>query len=265
MSDEALEESEERYVAFLDLLGFKWLVEIAERDPAERRRLREVLVLVRDTLGENPHLGFRRNHFSDSIVLSVKRTAEGLWEMFQAISMLTCNLLQFDVLVRGGLTAGPAHHSADFAYGTAVSRAVVIESEVAKNPMTLLSQEVLDDARQYGTHHMGWLVDYEGQWFVHYLKDYSLYRQQPIYSGKVAYDDPAGRIIDFVCQRLNRDTGTVLAKAQWLQRYWNQTVANQGVFGAIEAGVTERYVSKGPTIMYRRMYMPNPGNVPPQT
>jgi hypothetical protein len=222
MSDEAAEEYEERYVAFLDLLGFKRQVEIAESDPTERSKLGEILVLVRDTLGENPYLGFRRNYFSDCIVLSVKRTPEGLWEMFQAISALTCNLLQYDVLVRGGLTAGGAHHSRDFVYGTAVSRAVLIESDVAKNPMTLLSQEVLDDARKYGTNHMHWLVEYEGQWFVHYLMQYSIYRHLPIYSGKVILDDPAGRIIDFVCQRLNRDTETVLAKAQWLQGYWNQ-------------------------------------------
>jgi hypothetical protein len=38
-----------------------------------------------------------------------------------------------------------------------------------------------------------------------------------------------------------------------------------GFFGRIEAGTTERYVSHGPTIMIRRMYMPNPPPKPPQT
>jgi hypothetical protein len=37
-----------RYVAFLDLLGFKALVERAEREPAEQERLMEVLRLLRD-------------------------------------------------------------------------------------------------------------------------------------------------------------------------------------------------------------------------
>lgn len=264
MNNNAPDEYEERYVAFLDLLGSKRQVEIAENNLEERKKLGEILVLVRDTLGENPHLGFRRNYFSDCIVLSIKRTPEGLAEMFHAISALTCNLLQYDVLVRGGLTAGGAHHSKDFVYGTAVNRAVVIERHTAKNPMTLLSEEVLEDARKYGPQHTGWLVDYEGQWFVHYLMQYSLYRHQPIYQGKVILDDPAGRVIDFMCQRLNRDTGSVLAKAQWFQAYWNQTVANQGVFGPIEAGVTERYASRGPMIVYRRMYVPNPGQGPSQ-
>ena len=265
MPDDVVDEYDERYVAFLDLLGFKRQVETAESDPSERKRLRGVLELVRDTLGENPHLGFKRNYFSDCIILSAKRTPEGLWEMFQAISALTCNLLQYDVLLRGGLTAGAAHHSTDFVYGTSVSRAVVIEKDLAKNPMTLLSEEVLEDARKYGPNHMHWLVDHEGQWFVHYLMQYSVYTPKPIYSGKVILDDPGARIIDFICQRLNKDAGSVLAKAQWMQAYWNETVAKRGVFGRIEAGVAERYVSEGPTIVFRRMYMPNSSQQPPQT
>jgi hypothetical protein len=78
-------------------------------------------------------------------------------------------------------------------------------------------------------------------------------------------EDPGARIIDFICQRLNKDAGSVLAKAQWMQAYWNGTVAKRGVFGRIEAGVAERYVSEGPTIVFRRMYMPNSLQQPPQT
>ena len=40
------------------------------------------------------------------MVVSADRTAPGLWEMFQSIFTLTFNLLQYDVLVRGGLTGG---------------------------------------------------------------------------------------------------------------------------------------------------------------
>jgi hypothetical protein len=69
----------------------------------------------------------------------------------------------------------------------------------------------------------------------------------------ILLDDPGRRIIDFVCQRLNRDKGRILAKAEWLQSYWNRTVAVHGAFHPIEAGVMERYVSDGPTIVRRRM------------
>jgi hypothetical protein len=259
VSNDQADEYKERYVAFLDLLGFKWQVELAEKSHDERTKLREVLRLMKETLTNNPYIGFRFNYFSDCVVLSVNRTPDGLREMFNSISAITSNLLQYDVFVRGGLTAGGAHHGKEFLYGTAVNRAYALESEQSKNPMTLLSEEVVQDAKSYGDEYTQWLVEEEpGRHFIHYLIAYALYRPTPIYTGKVILDDPGGRIIDFVQQRLNNDKGRVLAKAEWFQAYWNRTVAVHGVFKSIEAGVTERYRSRGPTIMVRRIAGPLP-------
>jgi hypothetical protein len=243
----------DRYVAFLDLLGFKQRVESAEQHPSERAQLIEILTLVKDTLVNNPYIGFRLNYFSDSIFLSIKRTPEGLYEMFQAISLLTENLMQRDVFVRGGLAVGGAHHGKSFLYGTAVNRAVNLE-HLANHPMTLISDEVNDDAKKYGAAHLQWVAkDNAERNFVNYLIRYQIYRPTPIYAGMVILDRPALRIIDFVNQRLNRDKDRVLEKAIWFQAYWNETVAVQGIFGRIEAGVTERYDTGGPTIAYRRI------------
>ena len=157
-NDEA-DDYKERYVAFLDLLGFKRQVELAENYHDERTKLREVLQLMKETLTNNPYIGFRFNYFSDCIVLSVNRTPEGLREMFNSISAITSNLLQHDVFVRGGLAAGGAHHGREFLYGTAVNRAYTLESQEAKNPMTLLSEEVAQDTKSYGDEHTQWLVE----------------------------------------------------------------------------------------------------------
>ena len=266
INPEVEDDYKDRYVAYLDLLGFKAQVESAERDIAERAKLREILRLVKYTLGENPSIGLRFKYFSDCIVVSAERTAEGLREIFQSISALTSNLLQYDVFVRGGLTGGGAYNGADFVYGTAVSRAVDIERQCAKHPITLISQEVVDDAKLYGAGYLEWLIeDSPGRHFVHYLRRYAEYRPMPIYPGKVILDDPGRRVIDFVCQRLNRDKGTILAKAEWLRAYWNRTVAVHGVFGSIEAGVMERYICDGPTIVRRRMAAPQTPEVTTET
>jgi hypothetical protein len=66
-------------------------------------------------------------------------------------------------------------------------------------------------------------------------------------------DEPAKRIIDLVLGRLGSDTGRILAKAEWLRVYWNETVATNGVFARIEPGITPRYTSRGPTVMYRQV------------
>lgn len=250
-----VDDYQERYVAFLDLLGFKVRVERAERDLDQRAKLREILSLMRYTLCESPPVDMRFTHFSDCIVLSAQRTSAGLWEMFQSIDLLTFNLLQYDVLVRGGLTAGMAHHCKDFVYGTGLIRAHKLESESAEGPMTLAAQEVLADATTYGF--LQWLVeDSPERYFVHYLRRFAEYRREPRFPGMVVMDDPGQRVIQFVCQRLNTDTGRVLAKAQWLQAYWNRTVVKEGVFTAIEPGLAQQFVSSGPTIIVRRQAGP---------
>jgi hypothetical protein len=93
-----------RYVAYLDL--FKALVERAERERAENERLTEVLFLLRDTLCHNSAISMRFTYFSDCILISAERSAIGLWQILGSIDILTCNLLQFDMLVRGGLAIG---------------------------------------------------------------------------------------------------------------------------------------------------------------
>jgi hypothetical protein len=194
----------ELYIAFLDLLGFKSQVEDAESDPAAHDKLRTVLDLVRKSLCEVPSINFRLNYFSDCIVLSGERTPQGLWEMFNSICTLTSNLMQHDVLIRGGVAAGPVHHSRDFLYGSAYNRAYKLESEVAHDPIVLLSYEVLEDTRKYGDQHMRFLMERGGRWFVNFLLQYALYRPTPIYSGKVCLERPGARVINFISQRLTR-------------------------------------------------------------
>ena len=150
-------EYRERYVAFLDLLGFKVLVEAAERDEKERERLLEVLDRLSQTLCNSPRLGMRFSYFSDCIIVTADPTPEALWDLFSSICTLTCNLLQFDVFVRGAITRGGAFHSPQFVYGTAVSRAAVMEKDQAVAPLTLLSSEVYADAQMLGPQLLQWL------------------------------------------------------------------------------------------------------------
>jgi hypothetical protein len=97
----------EKYVVFLDLLGFSEAVKKIGQDVLERHRVVEALKLVRDTLCQNPAIDLRFTYFSDCIVLSAERTAQALWQIFQSVELLSFNLLQYDFFVRGGLSVGP--------------------------------------------------------------------------------------------------------------------------------------------------------------
>src|SRR5271169_2786864 len=165
-----------KYVVFLDLLGFSELVKTSGKDVLERHRLVESLKLVRDTLCENPAINFRFTYFSDCIVLSADHNPQALWQIFQSVEILTCNLLQYDILVRGGMTLGPTHHSEDFVFGTAVTDAYLLERDSARNPVVLLSSEVVNEVEMLGAEFKQWLKeDGEGRYFIHYLMRYAEY------------------------------------------------------------------------------------------
>ena len=256
----AANEYRERYVAFLDLLGFRALVENAEVNEEARERLTESLDHLRGTLCNDPAIDMRFTYCSDSLVGTAERSQHGLWELLASVCSLTCNLLQNDVLVRGSMTRGGAFHSHQFVYGTAVSRAAVLEKDRAegpKGPLVLLSPEVYEDAKAYGQPFLDWLEeDAPGRYFVHYLRGYAEYRDTPALPGKQVLDDDAGRVVHFISRRLMEDTGGVLGKAQWFQSYWNRTAARSGGFAAIESGIVpERPEGRG-SIVIRRLVAP---------
>jgi hypothetical protein len=230
------DEYKERYVAFLDLLGFKALVCAAEGDENEHSRLRDVLERLTQTLCSVPRWGFRFSHFSDCIIITSDVAPEALETVFSSVETLTRNLLQYDVLVRGGITRGGAFHSQQYVYGTAVSRAAVMEKEQAKAPLVLLAPEVYKDVVALGPRLLPWIeADGPDRHFVHYLVQYATYHQQPRLPGTVSLNVDAERIVFYISRRLMNDSGGVLDKAKWFQAYWNRTVMQPDGFPLIEA------------------------------
>jgi hypothetical protein len=244
----------QKYVAFVDLLGFKRLVAEADPSPKKRRRVLDLLDLLRTTACENPSIGMRLTHFSDCVIMSADRSAPGLAQMLASIEWLALNLLQHDVLVRGGLAVGGAYHDSTFVFGLAVNEAHGME-ECAVHPRVIVSDAVLFDARMNGLAD-ALMEDEDGRHFVHYLRLYAGYDPNVRLPGTLVLEEPAARMIDFVCHRLNTHSGNVLDKAKWFQAYWNRKVATQGQFGRIEAGVRERVVTGGPTIVVWRVFDP---------
>lgn len=249
-------EYRERYVVFLDLLGFKALVENAEVNAEARERLTESLDRLRETLCDNPAIDMKVTYCSDCIIVTAERSQHGLWQLLTSVNILTCNLLQNDVLVRGGVTLGGAFHNHQFVYGTAVSRSTIIEKDHAKGPLVLLSTEVYEEAKFYGQSFLDWLEeDGPGRYFVHYLRSYAEYHDTPPFPGKQVLDDDANRIVYFISRRLMESSGSVLEKAQWFQAYWNRTVAKPGGFAAIENGIIpERPEGRGSIVVRRLVY-----------
>jgi hypothetical protein len=140
----------QRYVAFLDILGFSEIVRETDRDALPRRfdALVKTLERINSREGEfDNEVGcdFQFQTFSDSIVMSSNATTEGLLYLLLAVRRLALNLLGNGLLMRGAVAKGKLHHVGSVMFGPAFLNAYRIEHEIAKYPRVILSQEVFKE------------------------------------------------------------------------------------------------------------------------
>lgn len=108
----------ERYVAFMDVLGFSQLVSDADRDAEKREVISGIIRALRETFREVPtSAGFRFTQFSDCIVLSADRSRDGLLAVFTGCVDLTTRLMAGGVLLRGGIAVGNVLHTDNALFG----------------------------------------------------------------------------------------------------------------------------------------------------
>ena len=68
----------EKYVLFMDILGFSQKVLDSKNDASIKQEIDVILTLVYQSFGDYPRVGMRVTQFSDNIVCSADRSAEGL-------------------------------------------------------------------------------------------------------------------------------------------------------------------------------------------
>jgi class 3 adenylate cyclase len=256
----------ERYVAFVDILGFKDEVERAEKSGQGWPRIMKALSLVRNCLCESPLVAMKISTFSDCIIMSAERSREGLLEILHSVEILSFNLVQHDLLMRGGLDVGNVFHDTMFVFGSAVNRAYKLESSEAIYPMTQLSEDVMKDIDRLGVDASRWLrEDGPQRWFVHYLHTFESFDPRVRVAGTIALTHPAARIREFVRRRLCKPESSPRKKAQWMADYWNRTVASRGVFLPIELDMPALDALPGPTEIYRAVASSSPEAARPPT
>ncbi|MCD1589822.1 hypothetical protein K7H13_03470 [Qipengyuania citrea] len=225
----------ERYVAFLDILGFADLTQRADNSPNWRAWLRSCIDALNTTVPRQmDSVGFRFVQFSDSIVMSADRTPNGLDALFRAVSMLYRNMLTRGILLRGGVAAGNFHHDENMMFGPALVKAYSFEKSGAP-PHIGLHEHVLEDMKpslvaQGGLNH--WLTydPFDLTPILHVLLDFALYDGIPS-AGKEVLEEPSfylARDIEATASNM-AISPAARAKWRWVQHYWNQTVALRGI------------------------------------
>lgn len=159
---------EKRYVAFIDILGFKELIKESLRTTARKKKTVRLLVnaLGRDfsafvngryklsAVGGAPDLRFYT--FSDFIAISAADNSENLDALIHAAWSISEDLLSKGLLTRGGIAKGLVVHADDhkvssrnFIFGPAFIEAYELESQVSDYPRIIFKKEVRKDYKKY--------------------------------------------------------------------------------------------------------------------
>lgn len=164
-------EYKEKYIAFIDILGFKKLIE--ESETGDGMSTAEVVELLscldapqdRSMLDEyGPsicpesnrranNLDFKITQISDCAVISIESTASGAVNLVFVCSKIVFRLLKRGLLCRGYITKGSIYHTDDQFFGSGYQKALVGEActtafqndlEDVRTPFVELDKEVSD-------------------------------------------------------------------------------------------------------------------------
>ena len=222
----------DRYVAFLDILGFSEITRRAHNDVEWRSFLRGIIRQIKDTLPtKNDKMSFRFVNFSDSIVISAKQDREGLVTVIQACEILVTNLMQRGILLRGGIAAGNLHHDDEILFGPGLLDAYAFEQQggpphIGLHPSVLMGMEnsIFDEGSLLH------LVA-EDPWDLTPILDvfYTFQEYDPSkpYAGMVVWEEPARRIADIISKNVAdaQHPPAVRSKWRWVEDYWNRSVS----------------------------------------
>ena len=239
---------EDRYVAFIDILGFREMVARMGRAPSFYNDMLSNLSAMRRTLPpreEKAATDLRVQTFSDSIVLSTGPTPDGLWHLLFVVHDLTNALLPRGIFIRGGVARGRMHHENDILLGEAMVEAYDLETKVAGHPRIVLSKRVWLDSQQaakadpiLATYYSSRLIRApDGPAFLHVLCEYQAFNAQDRdASPRGTKSHPLNRrgekIRKAIAERLEEaiDSPAHFLKVRAFAEYWNATVV-QNRFG----------------------------------
>jgi len=137
---------EERVIAFLDILGFKKIIEETETETKKFEDLLDVLKRIKEGVeqlktGKYNPTDIRMSTFSDSIIISAKIT-EHMDAFVQQLLMTNIWLLEQGCFVRGGVDYGKVYHNENMIFGPAFIKAYELEKS-ADYPRILFSKEAI--------------------------------------------------------------------------------------------------------------------------
>ncbi len=206
----------DRFVGFIDILGFKDLIDrsSAQNPEVTVDSIREALQppkpaaegqIVLGQIGDISKSGHLQTTFSDSVVISTEPTQTGLVHLVNHCERIARKLLDFGHLCRGGIARGELYHESDgTALGPAMLEAYELEQTAPGYPRILLDEKVSSFARQInepGFHRM-LRKDQDGKCMVHILRLPSLLYNEGKLNARRTGDTSAAAVADSIRSKI---------------------------------------------------------------
>lgn len=237
---------EERYVAFLDILGFAKIVESFDKDPERAEALLVALQQVRDSkVGRSATL----TAFSDSIIISVpanKPTSS--FDILTTCVYFIQMLAERNIFLRGGISAGPMIHREGLLLGSGFVRAYRLESQLAHTPRILIDDKIIRSGASDRTlaevmMKSIWQIDTDGSYYVHPF-NFLVLHDEPSWLPTSKWREHARGHIEKAL-RDYRDDANTLAKYRWLANRFNEALRKDDTLKPIPLSLPELSSEKG--------------------
>jgi hypothetical protein len=243
------ERYEERYCAFIDVLGFRSLVvglrATVERFELVKRALAKVYQPVTEA-AKYPNGAFKAQSISDAVAMSAPvgdQKMLGLLAICSAIQELAIELLKEGYFIRGAITRGFLYHDDRMVFGDALVRAYELERAVVNFPRVMVTRDIViemqkeiddasPDALTIGDLMRNIFVQCEdGPYQVNILKNVAeeVARIQHMNTNKRPEEQESLKefetMRDMIQMRMDEaiDTPRHYEKVKWFANYWNRS------------------------------------------
>jgi hypothetical protein len=232
---------EERYCAFVDILGFSQLVRSLKSDTTQFEFLRRLLENVHNPASprscQYDDTDFQTSSISDAVAISTAAIPPGLSQLLLALEYLVVDLLAQGFFARGAVVKGFLYHKYPMVFGDALIDAYELEHRIARYPRIMITRRVADDYEENKKGDYDCISEImqgnDGPKYLHVLREMEEYAHMPLdghnpqldkmVQGKMRQFEQVGRNID---SRLAQaiDNPRHFEKVLWFAKYWNESI-----------------------------------------
>jgi len=230
-----------RYIAFIDILGFRDAVKKSEEDYLLREKIISALknlTFIKNFVDQKNQDSDQNRYqaieklwfqptiqvFSDSIYISIHENPTALSMLGAYCTLIYGTLFSFGLFARGAITKGNSFESEGTIFGQGLIDAYDLESKTALYPRVLISNTILDDVNKTGTFYLE--KDFDG---LHYIDVF----YEGIQKMLINWETQSGIKMDLSIGRKRLEEEYIAsknescqAKLYWLIQYFNRKTEN---------------------------------------